>query len=711
MPEAGDRFRIAVALLAAAILIATGAAIWSLRSIAVPPAIDITVPDSALHADGDVWRGRVSDGLPPFELHWDGQPPAAVLVNAATGAVLAAAAFSDGSFAQNRNAVRFTNTGADIVLDADRWQPGVAPLALRCEAVRSRRPFYAWAITAFVLAVALLVAVAWRRYRACDAAGRPQWLARTAEAAVFLLIGAGVFASLYPGVPVRVAEVTDEANINAFAAALDHPERFALDKFLSNPDHFAWYTPFYIGLVRAFGHLGFHYATAEAFIGAGLTVIMLFGFRALFFAVTGRRRFAFLAALGLGLVTDHLLPPPGEYWSILTVTPRMLFTAFVPWTLLLAMWCAPAPRRWWIAAGVAGLLFHVHPLSAPVLIGAILVAFVAASDAPLTTRLIAGTIAAAAAIATMAPYVVVYATRYGQTVDTDPGVVARSLELVRPMFQDLEPARLLRDVATYRVTTLRVLLDVTALWLFVRRPFDRVSRFYLGLAAGFFIVTFGVPLVDGVVAAHLGRRPFEFEMARGVRFLDLLTIGALAVGIRDWQGSRRATRTLATVVTICALASFGPAWFVTLRSMAGRSRLSWRILFDRPDPPSRAAMEVIRAVAALRDPGERVSGPVGLRQFDIPLAWVWKDVISLSYSRSGDLLESADVTARAQPLLAGAVTHPRLLEASRILEAQLFLLRRAQLGEPVARSPGVLFANDVYAVVRPADRERGHLQP
>jgi hypothetical protein len=67
------------------------------------------VPDATFQAEGDLWRGEITGGLPPFELHWDGQPPAAVLVETAGGMVLAAAAFSESSFAQNRNAVRFTS--------------------------------------------------------------------------------------------------------------------------------------------------------------------------------------------------------------------------------------------------------------------------------------------------------------------------------------------------------------------------------------------------------------------------------------------------------------------------------------------------------------------------------------------------------------------------------------------------------------------------
>jgi hypothetical protein len=704
LSSTSGRFRLASALLLVALVVAVGVALSNLRAIADAPLVDIAVPTAALQADGELLRGELYDGLPPYELHWDGQPPAAVLVDAARGTVLAAAAFSDESFAQNRNAVRFTSGRVHFVLDARRWTAAGSSLILRCEAVRPRGRFVLAALTALGLAAALLVLFAVRRHGACPIVERRARLRRNAEAVVFLLIGAAVFATCYPGVPVRVTDVSDQANINSFAAALDHPERFTRDRLLSNPDHFSWYTPGYIGLIRGFRRVGFHYATGEAFIGAVLTLILLFGFRRLFVTVTGSPTFAFVAALGLGLMFDEKMPPAGEYWSILSVTPRMLFTALVPWTLLVAIRCAPSSRRWWIASGLAGLLFHVHPLSAPVLVGAILVAFVVASDEPLTARVRGAALASAAALVTMVPYIVVYVMRYRQTVDVDPAITARTLEIIRPIYSDLQPWRLLRDLLVYRVTSFRILLDAAALALLLaRRPFDQASRFYVGLAAGFLLVTFGIPAVDGVAAGYLDRRPFQFEMARGVRFLDLFTVGALALVMRDWRAGRRVGRAFVIGVTACALLSLGPGWFHTFWSMAGRGRLSWRILHGRPDAGSGAAMEVIRALQALRVGDARVSGPVGLREFDVPIAWVWKDVIALSYSSSRGLLESAETTARAQPLLATTVTEHSLAELSSILDAQIFLLRRRQVDAPLARSPRVLFVNDVYAIVHAPD--------
>ena len=67
----------------------------------------------------------------------------------------------------------------------------------------------------------------------------------------------------------------------------------------------------------------------------------------------------------------------------------------------------------------------MRTIVAPVLVGAILVAFVAASDEPMADRVRGGAVAAGVALATMVPNIAVYALRYGQTVDADPGIAVQ----------------------------------------------------------------------------------------------------------------------------------------------------------------------------------------------------------------------------------------------------------------------------------------------
>lgn len=689
----------AAVLIAAALAVASGLAISELRAIAVPAVVEIAVPPQAVHADGERLRGELLEGLPPYELHWDGQPPSAVLVNRQDGRVLAASTFSDDSFSRNRNAVRFTDGRVRFVVDGRRGSAASGSFVVRCEAVAPRWRYTLAALAAVVLALALVVVLGLKSYLGTPLSGRPAARRRLAEGAIFIAIAAVVFAGIYPGAPIRVEEVTDEANINSFAAALDHPDRFALDKLLADPAHYAWYTPVYINTIRVFGRAGYHYATANAFLGAATALLLLFGFRRMFMAISGHRDFAFAAALALGLMFDQRMPPPGETWSILSVLPRMVFTACLPWVMLLAFWCAPSSRRWWVACGAAGLLMHIHPLSAPALEGALLIGFIAASDEPWAARIGGAATATIAAFATMGPYVLIFTTRYRGTVAIDPAIAARSLELVRATFAELSTGRVLRELLVHRVMSLRILLDALAVALLVRQRVDRSMRFYLGILAGFAIVTFAVPAADSAIANYLGRRPYEYEMIRNVRFMDVLVAAALGLAVSKWQGTPQRRRAWVAAGAICTVFALGPGWFETAWAMAGRARLSWRILHGRSDTESGAAQEAIRAMQALRASGERVSGPVGLRQFDVPLAFVPKDVIGLTYSTGSALVESVDAVNRAQPLFAASITDESLAQLSSVLDAQLFLLRRRQLDPSLARSPRVLFENSVYAIV------------
>ena len=612
--------------------------------------------------------------------------------------MLAAAVFSDDAFARGRNAVRFTDRHVQFVVDGRRWPLGRGALVLRCEAVASRLPYSLAALVAVLLGIVFLVLVGLARYIETPVSGRPEVRRRLAEAAVFVAIAAAVFATLYPGAPIRVEDWTDEANINSFAAAIDHPDRFALDKLLSDPAHYAWYTPAYVNTIRAFSHLGYHYETANAFLAAATALLLLFGLRRLFLEISGNAMFAIAGALALGLMADPA-SPAGEYWSILEVLPRMAFTAFVPWVLLLALWCAPSVRRWWIACGIAGLLMHVHPLSAPALEGALVIGFIAGSDESWARRIAGAAAASAAALATMGPYVVIYSARYGVSLDADPVITARAVELSRALFSDLAPGPVLRSILLHRLTSLRVLLDVLAVVLLLRHRFDRSLRFFLGCLAGFAIVTFAVPIVDGTIAIYLARRPYEYEMIRNVRYLDLMLAAAFALAVRDWHGSERWRRTVIAAGVVCAVLALGPGWYETARALAARGRASWRMVDGRPDAETRAAQEAIRAVQALRASSERVSGPVGLRQFFVPTAFTGKDIYGMSYSTSRGFIEATETVQRADALFARPITDESLGRLASVLDAQLFLLQRDQLDSTLAASPRVLFENKVFAIV------------
>jgi hypothetical protein len=689
--------------------VATGAAalaVVSLRAIANPPLVDVPVPSSLIKVDGQSVTGTLRSGLPPFELHWDGQPPSAVLVDISTGTILAAPAFSDATFAQNLSAVRFANGIATFVLDRRRWSPEL-PLSLRIEAVKPRTWFLVWGVVALFAAVALLVLAATAsalRIAPRDArAARLQLVGSLA----FIAIAAGTFTSLYPGAPVRVDEWTDEAAINSFAAARDDPSRFSLDKLLSTPSSYAWYTPAYVHSVRAFKRLGFHYQTSLAFFGGAGALIFLVGLRRLFMQASGRADVALAATLALALVFDEHVPPAGEMWSILWIVPRTVFAAFVPWVVLLAMACARSARRWWIPCVAAALLINIHPLSAPALVGALLAALFVSSDEPIPARLSGAVVAVLGVGLTMLPYAIVYLRHYGDAPTVDVETSRRALELIRGSFTHVREGLVVRELIAHRVETLRILLDAVAVVLLLRARPDRCVRFYVGVVVGFALVTLALPAFDAAAASFLDRRPLEYELVRSVRYLDFIVVAAICVGVGAWRGTARQARVATAVVCLCAIAALGTSWLKTARMMAGRSRFAWRmVVMGRPDPESAAAQEVIRAITALRSPDERVSGPIGLRQFGVPIAWTERDIAAQSYSVSAGLVEAGSVVPRAMAILAQPLTDASIDRLSSVLDAQLFLVRRRQLAPSLEASPRVLFRNAVYAVVSASPRQR-----
>lgn len=681
--------RVAIAVSSLALVIASAAAIVTLRGISTPASVDVVVPPASVHVDSASVSGVVRDGLPAFALHWDGQPPSALLVDKSSGAVLAASAFSEATFSQNRSAVRFTDGIVKFVLDSRRWSPDTQ-LLVRVEAVEPRTWFLFWGAVAALAGVVLTTAIAIAFDR------RPLQLAGSL---LFIAIAVGTFTSVYPGAPVRVDELTDEASINSFAAARDNPSAFALDKLLSDRSNYEWYPPAYVNVVRASKRLGFHYQTAEAFLGAAGALIFLFGLRRLFTVASGRADVGLAATLALGLFLDSQLPPDGEFWSTIWVLPRTIFTAFVPWVLLLTLVYVGRTRRWWIPCVAASLLVHIHPLSTPVLVATVVGGLFFASDAPIRERVVGVVLSAVAVVLTMLPYAVVYLRHAGRATVMDAETSRQALMLIRGSFDHVREGVVVRELIRHRVQTFRILLDIAAVVLLLRSRRNQCLRFYAGCVAGFALVTFVLPALDAAYAAWLDRRQLAYELIRSVRYFDFVVVAGIAVAAGGWRGAIRHARIAAALAAACVVLAFGSGWLKTAQLVAGRSRFAWRMTVGRPDVESAAAQEAIRAMAALRARDERVAGPVGLRQFGVPLAWTERDVASLSYSMSRALVESAAAVPRVRAILERPVTEQSVVQLSSVLDAQLFLLRRRQLTSSLDDSSRVLFQNAVYAIV------------
>ncbi len=94
-----------------------------------------------------------------------------------------------------------------------------------------------------------------------DGSGAPasagSWTARRgpdlALVAVFALFAIFFFVDRFRGVTPFAFLDGDAANIASFVAATDHPELFAGDEVLGNPQHFKYYRTIHIPLLRWLG--------------------------------------------------------------------------------------------------------------------------------------------------------------------------------------------------------------------------------------------------------------------------------------------------------------------------------------------------------------------------------------------------------------------------------------------------------------------------
>ena len=109
--------------------------------------------------------------------------------------------------------------------------------------------------------------------------------------------------------------------------------------------------------------------------------------------------------------------------------------------------------------------------------------------------------------------------------------------------------------------------------------------------------------------------------------------------------------------------------------------------------------EAIRALQTLRAHDERAYGPVGLRQFGIPLGWLWKDCTVLIYISASTLAECDDAAARTKALTAAPVTDDAVRQLAALLEVKLLFLRRDQVDPSLLSSERVLFQNAGHVIV------------
>lgn len=733
MPEAArtshlpNRLRWLSVLLMGLALLSGGLAAVEFRALRHVVEIDVPLAAAELTQSPDSICGQFRSGLPKFRLRWDGEPPRAWLADKQTGEAIAPPLLLENSLSLNSKGVLWKSEGdCRFAIDRATYETIGSDLILRAEKFGSRSSFYTWSLAAVICG---LLAFLCRQHARIQSVALPFRTAAhwsEARSMTFVLISLASVLIFFPGHPVAHMS-GDPANIHSFAAALESPAELDGDAVLSDTRNFKWYTPLYVKVVQAFGSMGFHFATSRAFLVLVSSLAGLFGYFHLFRLISRSAAFAFVATLGLWFLKAHY--PPNENWGPMLVLPRTVYGAFLPWVAVLALRLMSRPQWWWLPAAASGLLFYIHPVSSPALTGAILMAFVCGGPGRWYVRLAWGTLGAIAALAIMFPYVMVYAGKYSGTVVTDPSLTAQAFEIARERFAPgyLEPLVFYRDLGLYLVLTPRYWLGIAACIMLCRyRRHTLTTRVTVGMTAGFVIVTCLIPTLDVIVSSRMGRLPFQIDLIRNLRYLDVWLLGVVAAAVRevnrpDWgrswavQFRIAVTRFLdprdvswrcvpAAAIT-WTLVCFLPSFLRSSYRLAEFSYDNLTILVGQPYGEMAQEMEAYRAVRTMRRAREVVGGTFHMRQMSIPVAYNNKDLGVLAYSNPANLVAAKNILRQSADRMIWPLDQTAAVDQAAILGADILLLAREEVTPALSRSHRVLFQNATQVLVRLDPRE------
>ena len=168
------------------------------------------------------------------------------------------------------------------------------------------------------------------------------------------------------GSQTEVVDLTsDTANIASFAAAWNHPEQFAADAVLNNPENFRFYQTIHIPLLRILGErMGSYGRACLSLMGIHLFCFLLGWY--LFGMVLLRQRL--LAYLLPWLLAIPFVVGFGDFWGFYPdPLPRVTFAAVLGYLLAAALHWRDRPKAHFWLLFTAGLFIYVHPVSAPVI--------------------------------------------------------------------------------------------------------------------------------------------------------------------------------------------------------------------------------------------------------------------------------------------------------------------------------------------------------
>jgi hypothetical protein len=510
---------------------------------------------------------------------------------------------------------------------------------------------------------------------------------------VFLLISmAHLLGRLAPEYP-HVFLYSDAANIAGFAAARDHPLRFSRDAILGDEENFRIYFTVHIPLLRALYRVTGEYGVA--FISMlGLHVFLqAVGFYVLARTLIGSRYWAGLVALATLMTVQMNL---GEFWGVDDhPVPRFTFQVFLPYLLAGALHWRSKPAAWpWLAAA-AGLLFFVHPVSAPLWGLALWLGMWAflPNGWPLGRKVRQMALVAGVFLAASAPFLVHYLANHAQG---DTGVDAeRVYEIMESRFAEgyLDIPEAVRGFVStwgnrhiYGRWLFWAWAGAGALFILVVRAEKRKDLAVVGLwASGLLVCGVVIPLVEQSLLRPLGRVPVEVDLVRGLRYLIPLMLALCYWSLAELskEARKRGVRGVPVAAGLfgaCALAVWThwhkPAPMVHALSCLRSGDL---VCADANWQQARDVLEAVRGLT----PEDATILPLGyalqIRYYALrPVVFCEKDGGILAYTNHARLLGWRSAQLEISSVLATpdeAARYGRLVELARDLGADFLLWR------------------------------------
>jgi len=362
---------------------------------------------------------------------------------------------------------------------------------------------------------------------------------------VVLVLAASLLFSIYIwqlNQPAHLLQLgSDQHNIASFAAAQEHPERYANDMLLSDPINYKWYTPLYVAAIKHITRFTGSYAAT--FVGLIIPTVTLF-LSGTYFLLRYLTKYSLLSA-GLAFIFTvvFIKIPLGDHWAITGIghmRPNNQFVALLPWALLLAIWSRNHIMFWPLVGACSASLLYVHPVSAPAWGFAIFGGLLWASKEyyDIKTRIVWLLLLVAAAVLIAVPYCVIFLGTYSskqpppdqfETIYNFAAqrLIPGSLDLGLSLRRFFDFARR-RDT---RLFTLFLLAWAVAGQIYAWRGDQKtrtIARFLILGLAFYMLITVGIPLTDQIISARLGRMPFQIDLARGLKSWPwwLLLLGA-----------------------------------------------------------------------------------------------------------------------------------------------------------------------------------------